>query len=236
MPTVSPGREPTARTAASTPGMKDDPIERVVPDGQGLALGAEQHLLVGDQPAQPDAVHPDPVDVGAAGARQLLHGGVGGRRQLGRRSGGRDPARGGGRRPGRGVGLVRVVQLDDLHALVEARPPARRSASSAPPRWRSSPPRRCRPRGPRSWPRSWSSRSSVKPVVPTTAWMPCSMHHVRLSITASGWVKSTTTSAASTGVRSSPTSSAATSSSPSAASTARHTSAPIRPRPRRHPP
>ena len=31
----------------------------------------------------------------------------------------------------------------------------------------------------------------MKPVVPTTAWMPWSMHQARLSITASGWVKST---------------------------------------------
>ena len=35
----------------------------------------------------------------------------------------------------------------------------------------------------------------MKPVVPTTAWTPCSTHQVRLSITASGWVKSTTTCA-----------------------------------------
>ena len=40
-----------------------------------------------------------------------------------------------------------------------------------------------------------SSRSLVKPVVPTTAWMPFSIANRRLSITTSGWVKSTTTCA-----------------------------------------
>jgi len=36
-------------------------------------------------------------------------------------------------------------------------------------------------------------RSSVNPVVPTTALMPLSMRNFRLSITTLGWVKSTTT-------------------------------------------
>ena len=49
-------------------------------EGQGLAGSPEQDLLVGDQPAQPDAVHPDPLDVGAAGSGHLLGGGVGDRR------------------------------------------------------------------------------------------------------------------------------------------------------------
>ena len=35
--------------------------------------------------------------------------------------------------------------------------------------------------------------SSVNPVVPTTAWTPCSAHHLRLSIAAARWLKSTTT-------------------------------------------
>ena len=84
-------------------------------------------------------------------------------------------------------------------------------------------------RRPSSCVRSRASRSGVNPVVPTTAWMPRSMHQVRLSITASGWVKSTTTSAASTGPRSSPASTAATRVRSSACSTARHTAAPIWP-------
>ena len=45
-------------------------VERVVADGQGLALAAEQDLLVGDQPAQPHGVHGHAVDVRAAGAVQ----------------------------------------------------------------------------------------------------------------------------------------------------------------------
>src|SRR6185436_19149101 len=80
--------------------------------------------------------------------------------------------------------------------------------------------------------RTRSSRFSEKPEVPTTAWMPWSMHQCRLSITTSGVVKSTTTSApASETLNSqSPSSTMATSSRSSAASTARHTSVPMRPR------
>ena len=37
-------------------------VEGVVADGEGLALAAEQHLLVGQQAAQPDRVHRDAVD------------------------------------------------------------------------------------------------------------------------------------------------------------------------------
>ena len=44
-------------------------------------------------------------------------------------------------------------------------------------------------------PLSRSRSSSVKPVVPTTAWMPCSAAKARFSRAASRWVKSTTTSA-----------------------------------------
>ncbi len=83
-----------------------------------------------------------------------------------------------------------------------------------------------------SQPRTRSSRCSVKPLVPTTMLMPWSMHQCRWSITTSGVVKSTTTSApASDALNSqSPWSTMATSSRSSAASTARQTSMPIRPR------
>src|SRR5215217_3768081 len=60
--------------------------------------------------------------------------------------------------------------------------------------------------------------------------MPWSMHQARFSITASGWVKSTATSAASAAALSSPRSRAATNCRSPATSTARHTSAPVRPR------
>jgi hypothetical protein len=44
-----------------------------------------------------------------------------------------------------------------------------------------------------SQPRTSSSRSSVNPVVPTTACIPATMHACRFPSTASGWVKSTAT-------------------------------------------
>src|SRR5690625_3212836 len=77
--------------------------------------------------------------------------------------------------------------------------------------------------------RTRSSRASSKPLVPTTAWIPRSMSHSRLSITASGWVKSTTQSAPCTAFRSSLASTPATSSMSSAARTAATTSDPMRP-------
>ncbi|MPM60980.1 hypothetical protein SDC9_107834 [bioreactor metagenome] len=80
-----------------------------------------------------------------------------------------------------------------------------------------------------SQPRTVSSRSGVKPVVPTTQCTPCEMAHSRLPITTSGTVKSTTTSAAATGPRSSPWSTVAPSTRSGAASTAATTSRPIRP-------
>src|SRR5690606_37049189 len=81
-----------------------------------------------------------------------------------------------------------------------------------------------------SQPRTVSSRSASKPVVPTTGWMPCSISHRRLPITTSGWVKSTTTSAPSSASIGSSLSTPATSSMSGAASTALHTSTPTRPR------
>ena len=95
-----------------------------------------------------------------------------------------------------------------------------------------------------------SRSASVKPVVPTTAWMPCSAAKARFSRAASSWVKSTTTSTpAATSASeepvtgssdSSPTawrrsipawngSTAATSSSSGSPRTAPHTVAPMRP-------
>ena len=59
---VRPGRLRTARTASSTPGHERGPVVRVVPDGQRLAGGAEEHLLVGDQPGGAHGVHAYPVD------------------------------------------------------------------------------------------------------------------------------------------------------------------------------
>ena len=134
-------------------------------------------LLVGDQALDPQPVDPDAVDVRAAGAVQR---GARWRRASGRsRPATRPRRRAAAVRRGRaagGVGLVRVVQLDDLDGVEEAAPPRRRSASSARRRSRSSGRSSTPTLGPALEPgRSWSSRSSSKPVVPTTAWMPCSM-------------------------------------------------------------
>lgn len=78
---------------------------------------------------------------------------------------------------------------------------------------------------------SCARRSSVQPVVPTTAWMPWRTQKSRLPITAEGAVSSTTTwaPASTRASRSSSRSRAATRSMSSAASTARAASEPIRP-------
>ena len=172
------------------------PVERVVPDREGLPRAAEDDLLVRDQAADPQrrapgrrrrpprgrprdrcwwrrawagcrprAARPRPAPPYAARCRTA-----------------RRPCQGGAARrprPTRRTG-----------------PPRRRSASSAPRRSRSSArPARPPPGASASHPRTVSSRPSSKPVVPTTAWMPCSMQKRRLSMTTSGWVKSTTASA-----------------------------------------
>ena len=81
-----------------------------------------------------------------------------------------------------------------------------------------------------SHPRISSRRDASRPVVPTTTLTPCSTHQRTLSMTASGWVKSTATVAPEIDVMSSSRSTVAARVSPSAASTALHTSDPIRPR------
>ena len=74
--------------------------------------------------------------------------------------------------------------------------PRRRTASSARRRSRSSARRARRsPRCPRASRAASPGARRRSPVVPTTAWMPWSMQNSRLSITTSGWVKSTTASA-----------------------------------------
>src|SRR4051794_4192985 len=85
--------------------------------------------------------------------------------------------------------------------------------------------------------RTVSSRSRVKPVVPTTAWIPWSIANRMLSMTTSGWVKSTSTCepASATLNSQSPASTIATTSRSGAASTALQTCWPIRPRAPRTP-
>ena len=194
-------------------------VHRVVPDRQGLPRPAEDDLLVRDHPADAQSVHADPVDVGAPGAVELGAGGVGV---------GPSPA---SRRAAAMSFAVRRAVPEGASALSggAARPPRqtrrtqrprRRSASSGSRRWRSSGRSARRPPCRRAIPRA-ASRPSSKPVVPTTAWMPFSMQNRRLSITTSGWVKSTTTwtPLSTSPPMSSPASMAATSSTPSASST-----------------
>ena len=95
-------------------------IQRVVADGEGLALRSEEHLLMGHQAAQPHPVHMDTVDVGSASSGLLLCGGVGNRAQSGIGPGLGNLGGGGAGGAGRGVHLVGMMQLDDLGGLVEA--------------------------------------------------------------------------------------------------------------------
>ena len=81
---------------------------------------AEQDLLVRHEAAQPDGVHRDAVHARAAGAVGVVGGRVGDGREAGVLPGRTDEVGRAGGRAGRGVDLVGVVQLDDLHRLVEA--------------------------------------------------------------------------------------------------------------------
>ena len=80
MPTVSTGTVDDRPHRGQHPGMKDTRSNESCRTVRVSAGIAEQDLLVGDQPAQPDAVHADALDVGAAGPGHLLAGGVGDRR------------------------------------------------------------------------------------------------------------------------------------------------------------
>ena len=196
-PTVRPGWSAIARSPVSTPGVNETRSSEswrmvsVSPDA------AEDHLLVGDQAADPQAVHADAVDVRAAGARRA--------RSRSRRAPGRARPRGGrprsappyagrcrrARRPCRGGAarrprrtrrtarppaakrIIRTAPIEKLGAISTPVPgdvgqPAAQRLEPA--RRRS---RWCRPR------RGCRGRCRTR----------------RLSITTSGWVKSTTASA-----------------------------------------
>ena len=87
-PTVSPGRSRTASHREQHAGHERRAVVGVVADGERLAGGAEQHLLVGDQPAQAHRVdvdaRPRPTPPRAPSTHRL-GGGVG--RPVGRRRG-----------------------------------------------------------------------------------------------------------------------------------------------------
>ena len=109
------------RTPASTPGVNETRSSescRIVRVSPGAA---EEDLLVRDQAAHPQPVHPDAVDVGAAGAVEPGRGRVGHRRAAGLAAGRGDQLRRTTGGAGGRVGLVGVVQLDDLDGLEERR-------------------------------------------------------------------------------------------------------------------
>ena len=144
-------------------------------DGQGLAETSEDDLLVSDQSREPHAVDgdlfldtgftPGLLDLETESASTSPRA----RRVCGRGATPRSRRRG------------------------SVRPPVGRTASSAPPPWRSSEPRdRRTPRAALSF--SISARSAaLSPVVPTTTGTRCWRQVSTLSRTAPGVVKSTTT-------------------------------------------
>ena len=210
------------------------PVEGVVPDGQGLPRAAEQHLLVGDQAAQPHRVHRDPVDVARRGRRPARGRGVRQRAAARPRGARRRPARAVRRAVPLGASALSgwcssTISTDSKNRAACA---AKRIISTAPMREvRRDEHADARARRPASRAPSRGAPSS-KPVVPTTAWMPCSTQNRRLSITDVGVGEVDRDLGAGVDQRrpaGRPGSSAATSSRSSAASTARHASAPIRP-------
>ena len=108
-----------ARMPASTPGVNETRsreswrIVRVSP------AVAEDDLLVRHEAADAQAVHADAVDVGATRALETGGRRVGHRGAAGLAAGGGDQLCRAPRGAGRGVGLVGVVQLDDLDRLEE---------------------------------------------------------------------------------------------------------------------
>src|SRR6185312_3119104 len=113
------------RTDAADP--RQDPrqergaVQRVVPQGQRLAVPAEQHFLVGEKSRQPDRVDVHGIHVRAAGAVQGGDRGIGRRTETRLRPRGGDQGRGPGRGARRRIRLARVVKLDDLRGVEEAR-------------------------------------------------------------------------------------------------------------------
>nr|BFE68582.1 hypothetical protein GCM10020092_018830 [Actinoplanes digitatis] len=88
-----------------------------MPDGERLALSAEEDLLVGDQARRPHGVDPHAVDLRAARTGDLVLGRVRHRTAAGLGPGTGDQPRRVRRRAARRVQLARVVLLDDLDGL-----------------------------------------------------------------------------------------------------------------------
>src|SRR4029453_12630336 len=88
-------------------------------DGQGLALGAEEHLLMRHESAKPDTMYPDPLDLGAASPGQLLDRCIGRRSQSGCMTCSGNPACRIRCSTGRRIGLAWMMQLNDFRTFVE---------------------------------------------------------------------------------------------------------------------
>ena len=98
---------------------KARPVERVVSNGESLTWSPEEDLLVRDETRQSHRVHLDSLtDVGTARARDRLTGrGIDQRGKPGVLSRVTDRARRGERRSRRGIGLLVVVQFNDLDPI-----------------------------------------------------------------------------------------------------------------------
>ena len=182
------------RSPRRTPGAERRAVQGVVADRERLPQAAEDDLLVGDEPAHPQAVHADAVDVGAPRAVE--------RRSRSRRAPVRTPA---SRRAAAISSAVRRAVPLGASALSgwcssTISTDSKNRAASAENRiiriapiekfGATSTPVLAAPLEPAC--AAGASRSSSNPVVPTTAWMPWSTQNSRLSMTTSGWVKSTT--------------------------------------------
>ena len=101
------------------PGHERRPIERVMPNGQGLPRTTEHNLLVSDQSPGAHGVHTYSVDDRSPGTIELMRRGIWLRIH---------PHAGLGDKSGRvhrrarwRIGLVRVMELDDLHRFKQRR-------------------------------------------------------------------------------------------------------------------
>ena len=173
---MRPGRSWTSLDREEDAGHVAGAVVGVVADGEALAGGAEQHLLVGEQAVQAHRVDRDAARALAAAGTldDVARGGVVG--PLARRRGhalGR-AHRGAGRR----VDLAVVVELDDLGRLE----PRRRQLGEAHHEHGADGEVGGDEAGALGElaPRCAARSASVKPVVPTTAWRPCSAAKARL--------------------------------------------------------
>src|SRR5699024_6773056 len=99
------------------PGHERRTVHRVVAELERLTVGAEDHFLMGDEPLDAQGVHTYAVHIGAACTGDLGGGGVGHRFDPGLTAGPGDQFCGVVGGTAGCVGLVGVVQLDDLGGI-----------------------------------------------------------------------------------------------------------------------